>query len=267
MRPVENRIPAMGTRGRTMFSARGQSPRMTWSSRLGIEGREGEPERLKIPRKIRTRAIAAATLPLVMAAVITAAWLVMVQPAWAQAPDDVNDDGRPYVWVQDWKLPGSVPHDVTEGDDMTFTVIRDGTDLSGPATMTLRWEKRPNSPEIRNMIEFSFTDNPRPDSITIPAGQTQTTASWSTHDDAWERDIWLFACIHSRPTAYQFHEDRFGADRNCTGWRIRDDDPAPTSTPTLKSGQEFEVTEGESVNLQLTRSLPAGKTSPPWTGI
>ena len=133
MRPVENRIPAMGTRGRTMFSARGQSPRMTWSSRLGIEGREGEPERLKIPRKIRTRAIAAATLPLVMAAVITAAWLVMVQPAWAQAPDDVNDDGRPYVWVQDWKLPGSVPHDVTEGDDMTFTVIRDGPDLSGPS--------------------------------------------------------------------------------------------------------------------------------------
>ena len=133
--------------------------------------------------------------------------------------------------------------------------------------MTLRWEKRPNSPEIRNMIEFSFTDNPRPDSITIPAGQTQTTASWSTHDDdAWERDIWLFACIHSRPTAYQFHEDRFGADRNCTGWRIRDDDPAPTSTPTLKSGQEFEVTEGESVNLQLTRSLPAGKTSPHMDG-
>ena len=193
-------------------------------------------------------------------------WWATIQLAQAQS-DDVNDNGNPDVWMDQWKLPGSVPHDVTEGDDLTFTVKRDGTDTSDPATMALRWEKRPGSPDVTNMINSSGTENPRPNSITIPAGQTEATLSWSTtDDDEWERDIWLFVCINSAPSGYQFHDDRFGPDRNCTGWRIGDDDPAPLITPKLKDDQAFSVTEGDSVNLQLTRTLPAGKSSPHMEG-
>ena len=199
------------------------------------------------------------------AVLITASWLSAVQTTKAQGVDDVNDNGKPYVWMKDWKLPGTVPHDVTEGGDMTFTIARDddGEGNSQPVTLGLLWQKRPNSPEIRDMVTYSSTNNPRPDWVQIPAGATEATFSWSTtDDDQWERDIWLFVCMLSAPTGYQFHEDRRGADRNCTGWRIRDDEPAPTITQELKDGQAASVTEGGDVDLKLTRSLPDGKTSP-----
>ena len=177
--------------------------------------------------------------------------------------------GTAYLWIEDWVERDALAHDVTEGQDIVWTIKRN-VDLSGNVNIGLSFNERAGSPDYTNFVDHSQEDNSRPDWVQIKDSQDSVTVRMKTTDDTvWERDSWLNVCIVSYPTdrysLYQSDGATGHVVRNCTSFRIRDNDPGPTILPYRPDEQPFTITEGDSATFELWRYMRTGQTSPHMT--
>ena len=161
-----------------------------------------------------------------------------IDPAAGAARVEVRDNEKPLVTMVTYTFGGSPRHEVTEGDDLEFTMKRVGNTVDA-YTLPLQWGVRIDDPSLATE-RSAYISAPPPLSATFPPGEATVALSLPTDDDDVDEPDMEISVSIPYPAAdadYQYDWRRGEA-----GFTIRDDDLprvtiTPAGTPVAESGE------------------------------
>ena len=161
-----------------------------------------------------------------------------IDPAAGAARVEVRDNEKPLVTMVTYTFGGSPRHEVTEGDDLEFTMKRVGNTVDA-YTLPLQWGVRSDDPSLATE-RSAYISAPPPLSATFPPGEATVALSLPTDDDDVDEPDMEISVSIPYPAAdadYQYDWRRGEA-----GFTIRDDDLprvtiTPAGTPVAESGE------------------------------
>ena len=161
-----------------------------------------------------------------------------IDPAAGAARVEVRDNEKPLVTMVTYTFGGSPPHEVTEGDDLEFTMKRVGNTVDA-YTLPLQWGVRIDDPSLATE-RSAYISAPPPLSATFPPGEATVALSLRTDDDDVDEpdmEIGVFIPYPAADADYQ-HDWR----RDEVWFTVRDDDLprvtiTPAGTPVAESGE------------------------------
>ena len=161
-----------------------------------------------------------------------------IDPAAGAARVTVRDNDKPLITMVNYTFGGLPPHEVTEGDDLEFTVKRVG-DIIDAYTAPLVWGVRIDDPSLATE-RSAYISAPPPMSATFPEGEATVALSLPTDDDDVDEpdmEIGVFIPLPAADADYQYDWRR-----DEVWFTVRDDDLpevtiTPAGTPVAESGE------------------------------
>ena len=161
-----------------------------------------------------------------------------IDPAAGAARVTVRDNDKPLITMVNYTFGGLPPHEVTEGDDLEFTMKRVG-DTIDAYTVPLVWGVRIDDPSLATERSAYISASP-PMSATFPEGEATVALSLPTNDDDVDEPDMEIGVFIPRPAADADYQYNWRRDE--VWFSVRDDDLpvvtiTPAGTPVAESGE------------------------------
>ena len=161
-----------------------------------------------------------------------------IDPAAGAARVTVRDNDKPLITMVNYRFGGLPPHEVTEGDNLEFTVKRVG-DIIDAYTVPLVWGVPISDPSLATERSAYISALP-PMSATFPPGEATVALSLPTDDDDVDEPDMEIGVFIPHPDADADYQYDWRRDE--VWFIVRDDDLpevtiTPAGTPVAESGE------------------------------